>query len=128
MAYSSLYLMALVCIVWGSIRSLRFVQQQISKNEALECSITTREAKRFPITASFVLFTLYVVFKTNSDGSAFIVEKLRPYAPEQVMTQVDWAVEKFIGKVATAVNATAGAVKELPPHPGYISKLGEWGF
>jgi len=128
MAYTALYLMALVCIIWGSIRSLRFIQAQISKKEPLECSITTREAKKFPITASLCLFTLYVVFKINSDGSAFFVEKVRPYASDAVMAQVDWAVEKLIGKATAVVNATAGAVKELPPHPGYVSKLGECQF
>jgi minor histocompatibility antigen H13 len=63
MAYSSLYVMAIVCIIWGTIRSLAFVQAQISRKELIETSITTREAKKFPITASLVLFSLYLIFK-----------------------------------------------------------------
>jgi hypothetical protein len=63
MAYSSLYSMALLCIVWGAIRSLAFVQSLIERKEKIETSITTRDAKKFPITASIVLFCLYCTFK-----------------------------------------------------------------
>jgi len=63
MAYSSLYAMAIICIIWGTIRSLAFVKNLIEKKELIETSITTREAKRFPLTASAVLFTLYLIFK-----------------------------------------------------------------
>ena len=63
MAYSSLYVMAIICIIWGTIRSLAFVKAQIERKELIETSITTREAKRFPLTASAVLFTLYLIFK-----------------------------------------------------------------
>ena len=63
MAYSSLYLMALICIIWGTLRSLAFVREQIERKELLETSITTKDAKKFPITASLVLFALYIIFK-----------------------------------------------------------------
>lgn len=62
-AYSSLYSMAILCIIWGTARSLQFVRDQIERNELIETSITTKQAKRFPITASLVLFSLYLVFK-----------------------------------------------------------------
>jgi hypothetical protein len=55
--------MAIICIVWGTLRSLAFVKAHIAKKELIETSITTREAKKFPITASLVLFTLYLIFK-----------------------------------------------------------------
>lgn len=55
--------MALFCIILGSFRSLKFVKQHIVKNKKLEVSITTSEAKKFPITASFVLFMFYLIFK-----------------------------------------------------------------
>lgn len=63
MAYSSLYAMALLCVIWGSLRSLAFVKRSVSKKRDIEASISTREAARFPIVASLVLFGLYVVFK-----------------------------------------------------------------
>lgn len=63
MAYSSLYGMALLCIIWGSIRSLHFVQYKIARKELLDTSIRTKDAKKFPISASIVLFGLYLVFK-----------------------------------------------------------------
>lgn len=55
--------MALLCIIWGTWRSLHFVKNHVAKNELIETSITTKEALRFPITASLVLFGLYLVFK-----------------------------------------------------------------
>lgn len=63
MAYSALYSMALLCIIWGTYRSLNFVKNHIAKNELIETSITSKEAKKFPITASIVLFGLYIIFK-----------------------------------------------------------------
>ncbi|KHN71582.1 Intramembrane protease 2, partial [Toxocara canis] len=62
-AYGSLYGMALLCIVVGSIRSLWFVQRQIRKKKLIEASITMKEAKKFPLTASCVLVGLYIFFK-----------------------------------------------------------------
>lgn len=63
MAYSSLYAMALTCVVWGSLRSLAFVKRIVEKKRNIEASISTREAARFPFVASLVLFGLYVAFK-----------------------------------------------------------------
>lgn len=62
-AYSSIYGMALLCIIVGSIRSLYFVQKHIRKKRLIETSITVNEAKKFPLTASCVLFGLYIFFK-----------------------------------------------------------------
>lgn len=61
-AYGSIYGMALFCIVIGSIRSLYYVQKHIRKKRLIETSITENEAKKFPLTASCVLFGLYVFF------------------------------------------------------------------
>lgn len=54
--------MALFCIVIGSIRSLYFVQKHMRKKRLIETSITVNEAKKFPLTASCVLFGLYIFF------------------------------------------------------------------
>ncbi|KAK5968582.1 Signal peptide peptidase [Trichostrongylus colubriformis] len=65
MASCSLYAMSLFCIIIGGIRSANFVKKQIIKKRPLEASISVSEAKKFPFTASLVLFTLYVFFKPN---------------------------------------------------------------
>ncbi|MCP9266086.1 hypothetical protein DINM_021557 [Dirofilaria immitis] len=59
-AYGSIYGMALFCIVIGSIRSMYFVQKHMRKKRLIETSITMNEAKKFPLTASCVLFGLYI--------------------------------------------------------------------
>jgi len=90
LAYSSLYSMALICIIWGSIRSLRFVQRKIARKELLDTSILTKDAKKFPITASLVLFGLYLVFKGTDNGILpYIQTKAGPYLPEPVLLQLD---------------------------------------
>ena len=63
MAYSSLYAMALLCVVWGSFRSLSLTKRTVDKKRTIEASIGDREAAKFPFMASAVLFGLYVVFK-----------------------------------------------------------------
>lgn len=55
--------MALFCIILGSIRSLHFVKKMIERKKLLETSISMNSAKKFPITASCVLFGLYIFFK-----------------------------------------------------------------
>uniref|UniRef100_A0A1I8BDL1 Intramembrane protease 2 n=1 Tax=Meloidogyne hapla TaxID=6305 RepID=A0A1I8BDL1_MELHA len=108
MAYSSLYVMAIICIIWGTIRSLAFVKAQIERKELIETSITTREAKRFPLTASAVLFTLYLIFKTNDGGIGFLLDKVRPYVSIAVYERLEWAQNFVQSKlsVLTATNST----------------------
>lgn len=55
--------MALFCILVGSCRSVGFVRRMIAENRKIENSITHREARMFPFTASGVLFGLYLFFK-----------------------------------------------------------------
>jgi hypothetical protein len=69
-AYSSLYGMAMMCIIIGGIRSLHFVARQVKEKKLIESSITMREAKKFPFTASIVLFGLYLFFKYSPWGSS----------------------------------------------------------
>uniref|UniRef100_A0A915M5I6 Signal peptide peptidase n=1 Tax=Meloidogyne javanica TaxID=6303 RepID=A0A915M5I6_MELJA len=108
MAYSSLYAMAIICIIWGTIRSLAFVKNLIEKKELIETSITTREAKRFPLTASAVLFTLYLIFKTNDGGIGFLLDKVRPYVSLAVYERLEWAQNFVHSKLSllTATNST----------------------
>lgn len=145
-SYSSLYLMAIVCIIWGTIRSLAYVKAHITQKELIETSITTREAKKFPITASIALFTLYLIFKTNDAGIGFIMDKVHPYVSPTVYERLEWAQHFVHNKLhgeettnvtitiaenanTTAVNATlfGGIVKKVSNlHPvigTVISKL-----
>ncbi|KAK6056032.1 hypothetical protein COOONC_06464 [Cooperia oncophora] len=75
MSSCSLYAMSLLCIIIGGIRSANFVRRQIVKKRPLEASISMSEAKKFPFTASLVLFTLYVFFKLASR----LPEGVHPY-------------------------------------------------
>ncbi|KAK6030921.1 signal peptide peptidase [Ostertagia ostertagi] len=75
MSSCSLYAMSLLCIIVGGIRSANFVKRQILKKRPLEASISMSEAKKFPFTASLVLFTLYLFFKLASK----LPEDVHPY-------------------------------------------------
>lgn len=114
-SYSSLYLMAIICIIWGTIRSLAYVKTQISQKELIETSITTREAKKFPITASIALFTLYLIFKTNDAGIGFVMDKVHPYVSPAVYERLEWAQHfvhnKLHGEALT--NATDATIQSV---------------
>uniref|UniRef100_F1L680 Intramembrane protease 2 n=2 Tax=Ascaris TaxID=6251 RepID=F1L680_ASCSU len=88
-AYGSLYGMALLCIVLGSIRSLHFVQRQIQKKKLIEASITIKEAKKFPITASCVLFGLYIFFKCDAECRQKVLQFLSGYMPSKLMIRLE---------------------------------------
>lgn len=85
MAYSSLYAMALLCVVWGSIRSLAFIKRSVAKKRTIEASINGRQAARFPIVASLVLFGLYVVFKGPHEVSTQLIAKAEPHVPHDIL-------------------------------------------
>ncbi|VDO93648.1 unnamed protein product [Soboliphyme baturini] len=70
LAYSAIYFMAVISIVFGSYRSLRFVEKHVKENKKIENSIRLKDAKWFPISASVVLFAFYVAFRY-----ALVVEK-----------------------------------------------------
>lgn len=88
-AYGSLYGMTLFCIVLGSIRSLQYVQRQIRKKKLIEASITMKDAKKFPITASCVLFGLYLFFKCDVECRQSILTFLNKYLPPKLMTRIE---------------------------------------
>lgn len=116
MAYSSLYLMALICIIWGTLRSLAFVREQIERKELLETSITTKDAKKFPITASLVLFALYIIFKVNDGGLGFVSDKLEPYLPPNIHQVVHEGIEKLQFFKSNGTNSTL-------PSPGFFERV-----
>jgi len=65
LAYSSLVIMALIPIFFGSFRSVKHQQQQRASGEAID-TMTSRDAAMFPIIASCALFGLYIVFTVFS--------------------------------------------------------------
>ncbi|CAI4231888.1 unnamed protein product [Auanema sp. JU1783] len=83
---SALYTMSLICIILGSIRSVKFVDRHIRKKKLIEASITLSEAKKFPFTASLVLFGLYLFFKP--DRSAWISGLAQTYLPENIANTI----------------------------------------
>ncbi|EJD75442.1 peptidase A22B family protein [Loa loa] len=82
-AYGSIYGMALFCIVIGSIRSLYFVQKHMRKKRLIETSITVNEAKKFPLTASCVLFGLYIFFGCDAECRQRIYSVVSSYLPSR---------------------------------------------
>uniref|UniRef100_A0A914YJS7 Uncharacterized protein n=1 Tax=Panagrolaimus superbus TaxID=310955 RepID=A0A914YJS7_9BILA len=95
LAYASIYTMALICVIWGSIRSLKYVKKTIAKKRLIDASILTSDAKKFPINASLVLFTLYLVFKGNAiqDGVALARTHVLPNIPETYHHYFDTVVD-----------------------------------
>lgn len=94
-AYSSLYAMALLCVVWGSIRSLKFIKRSVEKKRHIEASISTREALRFPLVASLVLFGLYVAFKGPHEVSSNLLVRAQPHLPPNVLLPLEKVRDYF---------------------------------
>uniref|UniRef100_A0A0K0F3M1 Intramembrane protease 2 (inferred by orthology to a C. elegans protein) n=1 Tax=Strongyloides venezuelensis TaxID=75913 RepID=A0A0K0F3M1_STRVS len=92
LASTVLYGMTLLCVIWGSIRSLKYIKKCINKKEKIEASISTNKAFKFPITASIVLFSLYLLFKCDAECRSNAFDKVKQYAPEDT---VKFAVEKY---------------------------------
>ncbi|KAF2350866.1 Peptidase A22B signal peptide peptidase [Trinorchestia longiramus] len=61
LAYSSLVIMAILPIFFGSYRSISFQEQQKAAGEKLD-TVTSKDAAMFPLIASCALFGLYLVF------------------------------------------------------------------
>nr|CAB3265213.1 PSL3 presenilin-like protein 3 [Phallusia mammillata] len=64
-AYSSLVLMAVVPIMFGSYRSVKYLEEQQVSGEKPE-TITKKDAMKFPIIASGMLLSIYAFFKVFS--------------------------------------------------------------
>ncbi|KAM3726439.1 Intramembrane protease [Dirofilaria immitis] len=88
-AYGSIYGMALFCIVIGSIRSMYFVQKHMRKKRLIETSITMNEAKKFPLTASCVLFGLYIFFGCDAECRHRIYSVVSSYLPSKLSSRLE---------------------------------------
>ena len=62
LAYASLFLMAVVPIVWGSFRSITYHRTSKENGEEVEM-MSTKDVYMFPIMASGMLFGIYLVVK-----------------------------------------------------------------
>jgi len=62
LAYVSLFLMAVIPILWGSFRSITYHRTSKENGEAVE-TMTTKDVYMFPIMASCMLFGIYLVVK-----------------------------------------------------------------
>lgn len=61
-AYSSLFIMALIPVFLGSFKSIKYQEDAKAAGEQIE-TMSTKDAAMFPFIASAALFGLYVVFK-----------------------------------------------------------------
>ncbi|KAM7353937.1 minor histocompatibility antigen H13 [Cochliomyia hominivorax] len=64
-AYGSLVIMAMLPIVFGSIRSVKLHKAKKVSGEKAD-TMTTKDAMFFPLIASVALFGLYIIFKISS--------------------------------------------------------------
>ncbi|KAK0398188.1 hypothetical protein QR680_002464 [Steinernema hermaphroditum] len=85
-AYGSLCSMAILCLIVGGYRSVHFVQRHVTKKKGIETSLSTREAMKFPFTASFVLFGLYCFFNFNK-----VFGYVSAYLPLEVIHSISTA-------------------------------------
>ncbi|CAJ0931264.1 unnamed protein product, partial [Mesorhabditis belari] len=83
----ALYGLSLLCIVWGGINSASFVKRLIAKKRLVETSITISEARKFPLTASIVLFSLYIFFKP--DGKEWLLGFLSVHLPAHISERLN---------------------------------------
>lgn len=114
-----LYGLSLLCIVMGSIRSAQFVKKQMSKKRLIEASITLSEAKRFPLTASMVLFGLYLFFKP--DCREFLMGLGGLYLPDKFSAMInktltrDENAQGLFQKISNAIPEDARPLLEYIP-------------
>ncbi|KAE9554684.1 hypothetical protein FO519_002094 [Halicephalobus sp. NKZ332] len=128
-AYSAIYTMAIICVVWGSIRSLHFVRKLLNKKKLVETSLLTSDALKFPLTASIVLFTLYVFFKGNFGPEAAnqIRTRVLPHLPPQYHSYVETAIDYLPkgGNETTKFNVREKISNLHPSLEYYVSQVPE---
>ncbi|CAI2350326.1 unnamed protein product [Caenorhabditis sp. 36 PRJEB53466] len=107
----ALYGMSILCIIVGSIRSSQYIRKIIEKKRLVDGSITLREAKKFPLSASMVLFGLYIFFKPAGERFlwvAAVAQKLR--VPEEYVQKIN---ETIIAYTATNTTTESGATENV---------------
>ncbi|CAI5448363.1 unnamed protein product [Caenorhabditis angaria] len=102
----ALYSMSIFCIIVGGIRSAKYVAKIVKKNKLIEGSITMKEAKKFPLSASMVLFGLYLFFKPSDqrfNWVASVAQKLQ--VPQEYVDKIN----------ATIISYTANSTEPTKP-------------
>ncbi|KAF8376350.1 imp-2 [Pristionchus pacificus] len=118
-----LYGLSFLCIVIGAVRSARLVRKTIEKGRnKMEGSITMKEARWFPISASVVLFGLYCFF--NPDKMTW--SNVEAHFPTQAMPYLTPLREKYVSYttgekkpnfvVEMATKYSTQALEALPPN------------
>lgn len=114
-AYSSLFLMALIPVFIGSFKSIKYQEAQKAAGEPIE-TMSSRDAAIFPIIASCALFGLYIVFKIFSKDYvnmllSFYFLLLGVFAMTHVFSPI---VKKFIPSVVPLYKYELVFKKVLP--------------
>uniref|UniRef100_A0A1I7YYX2 Minor histocompatibility antigen H13 n=1 Tax=Steinernema glaseri TaxID=37863 RepID=A0A1I7YYX2_9BILA len=107
-AYGSLYGMAILCLIVGGYRSVLFVQRHVTKKKAIETSLSTREAMKFPFTASLVLFGLYCFFNFNK-----VFAYVADYLPVKIIDIVNRLNSTEVDSPVNVTEVPAHGVKAL---------------
>ncbi|KAF1757605.1 hypothetical protein GCK72_014061 [Caenorhabditis remanei] len=103
----ALYGMSIFCIIIGSIHSAKYIRKQIDKKRLIEGSITMREARKFPLSASIVLFGLYLFFKPANERFTWIAgvaQTLR--VPDEYVQKINSTIISYTANT-TASNEPA---------------------
>lgn len=104
----ALYGMSILCIIIGSIRSAQYIRTNIDKKRLIEGSITMREARKFPISASLVLFGLYLFFKPAAERFLWVAR----------VFQILRVPEEYVQKInSTIISYTANTTTTGPSEP-----------
>ncbi|EGT36255.1 CBN-IMP-2 protein [Caenorhabditis brenneri] len=110
----ALYGMSILCIIIGSYRSGQYIRKVISKKRLVEGSITMKEARKFPISASLVLFGLYLFFKPASERFlwvATVAKTLR--VPDEYVQKIN----------STIITYTANSTVSSDPVEPLLTRL-----
>lgn len=117
----ALYGLSLLCIIIGGIRSSNFVRKQMNKKRLIEASITLAEAKRFPITASMVLFGLYLFFKPDSREWLMVLGGT--YLPEKYSLMLNNTIAKQEGGLSLFEKVAAKVPEKAQFLLNYIPEI-----
>lgn len=99
-----LYGLSLFCIIVGGVRSSRYVRKIVEKGRnKIEGSLTMKEARWFPLTASFVLFGLYCFFNPEKVSWENLEAHLPPQVSEYLQPLKSWQQSRFASASTTTV-------------------------
>uniref|UniRef100_A0A915IQ06 Uncharacterized protein n=1 Tax=Romanomermis culicivorax TaxID=13658 RepID=A0A915IQ06_ROMCU len=107
-AYTGLYTMAMFCICYGSYLSAALIRKRRREKKFMENSITFKDARYFPVTASCVLFGLYCLFR-RKECLALVLKLFRHvkiYAPVNLASKIENFLIVASSNISQLNNAT----------------------